>query len=152
MLWVATMTSISQPQNLKLFGDIKGTNVMVLIDSGIIHNFIDHWVAKNLNIFIYLTANFQLSILGNKTTTCDEKFHKVEIPIEDYTLTLLMYLMEMRGVDIILGTQWLETLGTIRLNLREQFINFYEDERKYNIYSINFPLPKLCHPIKWKKW
>ena len=62
-----------------------------------------------------------------------------------------MYLMEMRGVDIILGTQWLETLGTIRLNLREQFINFYEDERKYNIYSINFPLPKLCLPIKWKK-
>ena len=93
MLSVATMIGISQPQNLKLFGDIKGTKVMVLIDSGIIHNFIDHWVAKNLNIFIYPIANFQVSILGNKTTTCDEKFDKVEIPIEDYTLRLPMYFM-----------------------------------------------------------
>ena len=79
MLSVATMTGISQPQNLKLFGDIKGTKVTVLIDSGIIHNIIDPRVAKNLNIFIYPTANFQVSILGNKTTTCDTKFHKVEI-------------------------------------------------------------------------
>ena len=151
MLSMATMTGISQPQTLKFFGDIKGTKVMVLIDSGTIHNFIDPRVAKNLNIFIYPSSNFQVSIPWNKTTPCHEKFHQVDIPIKDYTLRFPMYFMAIKEVDIILGTQWLETLGTKILNLREQFINFYEDERKYNIYSINSPSPKLSHPIKWKK-
>ena len=60
----------------------------------------------------------------NKTTPCDEKFHKVEITIEDYTLRLLMYLMEMRGVHIILGTQWLETLGTKKIKLMKKIYKF----------------------------
>ena len=60
ILSVATMTCISQPQTLKFFGDIKGTKVMMLIDSGIIHNFIDPSVVKNLNIFIYPTANLHV--------------------------------------------------------------------------------------------
>ena len=108
MLSVATMTGISQPQTLKLFGDIKGTKVTVLINSGIIHNFIDPRVEKNLNIFIYPTTKFQVSIPINKTTPCDEKFHTVEIPIKDYTLIFPMYFMAIIGVDIILGTEWLE--------------------------------------------
>ena len=43
---VDVMTCISQPQFLKLFGHIKNTKVIVLIDSGNKHNFIDSRVAK----------------------------------------------------------------------------------------------------------
>ena len=124
MLLVATMIGISQPQSLKLFGDIKGTKVTVLIDSGIIHNFIDPRVAKNLNIFIYPTVNFQVLIPWNKTTPFNEKFHKVDIPIKDYTLRLPMYFMEIKAVDIILGTQWLETLGTKNIKLTRTIYKF----------------------------
>ena len=76
-LSVATMTGISQSQTLKLFGHIKNTKVTVLVDIGSTHNFIDSRAAKQLNIFIYPTACFQVSIPGNKTTTCDGKFHKI---------------------------------------------------------------------------
>ena len=58
ILSVDAMTDISRPQTLKLFGHIKSTNVMVLIDSGSTHNFIDSRVEKQLNIFIYPTASF----------------------------------------------------------------------------------------------
>ena len=51
--------------------------------------------------------------------------------------------MEIKGVDIVLGAQWLETMGTVGLNLREQFIRFYENGRKYNIYNINCTPPQI---------
>ena len=59
-----------------------------------------------------------------------------------------MYAMESRGVDIVLGAQWLETLGTIGLNLREQFIRFYENGRKYKLYNINFLPPQIVSSNK----
>ena len=93
MLLVVAMIGISQPQTLKLFGHIKNTKVTVLVDSGSTHNFIDSRVAKQLNICIYPTTNFQVSILGNKTTPCDNKFHQVEIPIKDYKIISPMYAM-----------------------------------------------------------
>ena len=135
-----------------MFGHIKNTKVMVLVDSGSKHNFIDSRVAKQLNIFIYPTIIFQVLIPGNKTTLWDGKCHKVELARKDCTLRFPMYAMAIRGVDIVLGAQWLETLGTIILNLQEQFIKFYENGRKYKLYNINYPLPKLSHPIKWKRW
>ena len=48
---LSAMTGISQHQTLKLKGHIKKNNVVVLIDSGSTHNFLDAIVAKRLNIF-----------------------------------------------------------------------------------------------------
>ena len=59
-----------------------------------------------------------------------------------------LYAMEIRGVDIALGAQCLETLGTVKLNLREQFIKFYENGRKYKLYKINFPSPQIVSSNK----
>ena len=69
----------------------------------------------------------------------------------DYKLRSPMYAMEIKGVDIILGAQWLEMLGIVRLNLREQFIRFYENGRKYKLYSINSPPPQIVPSNKMEK-
>ena len=73
---------------------------MVLVDSGSKHNFIDSRVAKQLNIFIYPTASFQISIPGNKTTSCDGKCHKAKLAIKDYKLRLPMSAMAIKGLTL----------------------------------------------------
>ena len=67
-----------------MFGYIKNVKVTPLVDSGSTHNFIDFRAAKRLNIFIYPTSSFEVSIPRNKTTSCDGKCHKVELAIKDY--------------------------------------------------------------------
>ena len=59
-----------------------------------------------------------------------------------------MYAMEIRWVDIVLGAQWLEMLGTVGWNVQEQFINFYENGRKYKLYSINSSPPQIVSSNK----
>ena len=62
-----------------------------------------------------------------------------------------MYAMEIRGVDIVLGAQWLETLGTVGLKLREKFIKFYENGRKDKLYNIKYPPPQIVSSNKMEK-
>ena len=59
--------------------------------------------------------------------------------------------MEIRGIDIVLGAQWLEMLGTVRLNLWEQFIKLYVNERKYKLYSFNCAPPQIVLSNKMEK-
>lgn len=56
ILFVVAMTGIAQSQTLKVHGYVKKTKVVVLIDCGNSHNFIDTKIAKQLNIFIYPTS------------------------------------------------------------------------------------------------
>jgi hypothetical protein len=71
--------------------------------------------------------------------------------MNDYKLKSCMYDMPIRGVDIVLGAQWLATLGSVRLNLQEKFIIHYENGEKYKLHGINYAPHKQSHPIGWKK-
>jgi hypothetical protein len=145
------MMGISHPQTLKVYGYVKKTKVTMLNDSGSSHNFVDTKIARKLNIFINPTYEFQVSILGNRTTSCDGKCHKVEISMSDYKLKSLMYDMPIRGVDIVLGAQWLATLDTVGLKLQAKFIRFYQNGEKYKLHGINFPPPQIVSSNRMEK-
>lgn len=71
--------------------------------------------------------------------------------MSDYKLKYHMYAMPIGGVDIVLGAQWLATLGTVGLNLQEQFIRFYENGKKYKLEGINFPPPQIVSSNRMDK-
>jgi hypothetical protein len=44
--------------------------------------------------------------------------------MEEYILDSPMVAIQMGDVDIVLGVQWLQSLGTMALNFQELFIRF----------------------------
>jgi hypothetical protein len=148
---VAAMMGTTQPQTVKVFGYIKKTKIIVLIASGNSHNFIDTTFAKQLNMFFYPTSDIQIVISRDRTTSCDGKCNKVELTIDNHKLISPMYAMVIGGVDIILGAQWLASIGTVRLNLQKQFLSFYESKKKYKFHGINNLPTQLFSSNKMKK-
>jgi hypothetical protein len=57
-----SLKRFSSPQTLKLIGYIKHQKVIILIDSGNIHNFIHHCIAQETNCYIRAVNNFQIII------------------------------------------------------------------------------------------
>lgn len=55
------------------------------------------------------------------------KCHNVKISAGEYNLTILMYAILVGGVDVVLGVQWLETIGSITMNLKKHFMRFKLD-------------------------
>ena len=64
------LAGIITPQTLKIEGYIKKKKVIVLIDFGSTHNFIDYKLAKDINCFVYPTPKFQVMTADGGTINC----------------------------------------------------------------------------------
>ena len=61
------LARITTPQTIKIEGHIKNKKVIVLIDSGIAHNFIHCKIAKELNCFPYPAPECQVMVSSGGT-------------------------------------------------------------------------------------
>ena len=105
-------------------GFLKKKKVTILIDLGSTHNFINKKLATLLNSFNNLNPKFQILITYGGTFSCSRKCHSIKLSMGDYQLDTPMYVISMGAADIILGVQWLTTLGTIEMNFQELFMRF----------------------------
>ena len=90
-----------------------------MIDSGITHNFIHCKIAKDLNFFLYPAHEFQVMVANGGTTNFSVNFHNIKLTMGEYVLNSRMLSILMGGVDVVLGVQWLQSLGTIEINFQE---------------------------------
>ena len=111
------LAGITTPQTIKIEGQIKKKKVIVLIDSGSTHNFIHCKVAKELNCFLYPAPECQVMVANGGTINCSGKCHNIKLSMGEYVLTSPMLSIPMGGADVVLGVQWLQSLGTIAFNL-----------------------------------
>jgi hypothetical protein len=107
------LTGFSAPQTLKLIGYIKHRKVILLVDSGSTHNFIHHCIAQETHCYIHAINNFQIMIANGGSIKCGGRCENVHLQISDYHLKSHMFAIDMGGFDIVLGADWLRTLGPI---------------------------------------
>ena len=50
------------------------------------------------------------------------KFHNIKITMGGYVLNSPMLSIPMGGVDVVLGVQWLQSLGMVAFNFQELFL------------------------------
>ena len=89
---------------------------MVLVDTGSTHNFLDSTMAKRLNIFTFPMPNMKVMVADGKKIKKVGKGHKVKLKIKNFHLEYPFYTVPLRGVDVVLGIQWLQNLGTYSAN------------------------------------
>jgi hypothetical protein len=118
------LVGISTPQTLKIEGYIKKKKVIVLIDSGSTHNFIHYKLSKALNFFVYPVPKFQVMIADGGTINCSGKCNKINLTMGEYVMNSPMISIPMGGADVVLGIQWLQSLGTMAFNFQELFMKF----------------------------
>jgi hypothetical protein len=110
------LTRFSTPQTLKLIGYIKHRKVIILVDSGNTHNFIHHRIAQETHCYIHAVNNFQIMIANGSSMKCGGHCENVHLQIGDYHLKSHMFAIDMGGCDIVLGVEWLRTLGPILMD------------------------------------
>ena len=122
MLWLElTLLKLSISKDIK--------NVTVLIDCGSTHNFIHFIVDKYVNCFVYPALGFKIMIADGGTINCSWKFHNINLTMGEYVLNSPMISIPMGGDDVVLGFQWLQSLGTMAFNFQNPFIKFSWEEK-----------------------
>jgi hypothetical protein len=130
------LAGISTPQTLNIEGYTKNKKVIVLIDSGSTHNFIHYKLAKALNCFVYLAPEFQVMIADGGTINCSGKCNKINLTMGEYVMNIPMISIPMGGANVVLGIQWLQSLGTMAFNFQEIFMKFSLEGKEIELRGI----------------
>jgi hypothetical protein len=118
------LTVFFAPQTLKLIGYIKHKKVIILVDSGNTHNFIHRLFSHEVNFYIHVVNNFQIMIVNGGYMKCGGNCENVRLQIDQYNLKSHMFSIDMDGCDILLGVNWLCTLGSILMDFKELTMQF----------------------------
>jgi hypothetical protein len=137
------LTGFSTPQTLKLIGYIKHRKVIILVDSGSTHNFIHCHIAQETNCYIRTVNNFQIMIANGGSMKCGGRCENVCLQIGDYHLKYHMFSIDMGSCDIVLGANWLRTLGPILMDFKKLTMQSDQEGQQYKFQGIIVDSPEI---------
>lgn len=103
-----------QGHNTMRFTAIVGnTEVIVLVDSGSTHNFMDLRMAKRLNLVVESGSILRVMVANGVRLSTQGLCRAVAWKAQGYKFTTDFFILAVRGFDLVLGIHWLLSLGPI---------------------------------------
>ena len=130
------LAGISAMQTLKIKGYIKHYPLVVLIDNGSTHNFINRSRVEVFHFFIHPINKFHIHIYNGGMMKCGGCCENVKLQMGDSHLKTHMFAIEMGGCDIALGVEWLRILGSITLYFKQLYMRFVNDFHTHTLQGI----------------
>ncbi|KAG6417345.1 hypothetical protein SASPL_119499 [Salvia splendens] len=113
-----------KPRSIRLQGRVNGTEVSILIDGGSTHNFIQPAVAERLSLPVNAISPFRVFVGDNASLKCAFACLDTPINLQGHQFGIDLFVLQVKGPDIILGVQWLQDLGDITKNYRNLTMRF----------------------------
>ncbi|XP_038904367.1 uncharacterized protein LOC120090724 [Benincasa hispida] len=124
---------LTNPRTLKITGEIKRESVVILVDCEATHNFISESPANHLQLNITDTTNYGV-VLGSGTTMQGKGVCKnVKMRLGDWRVCDSFQLLELGNADVILGMQWLHSLGKIEVDWWNLTMTFVHEGQKITL-------------------
>lgn len=113
---ISSIAGISSSRTIKLRGTLRGRDVIVMIDSGATHNFVSKKLVEQLQLETDKTRGYSVLTAGGVTFRDAGLCSELELELPGCTITSSFLPLELGSADAILGIQWLETLGNMKVN------------------------------------
>ena len=93
--------------------------------------------------YINVDLNHRLKVPTNNicSTQVDgehvQVFKGLKITMDKYALHFDFHAIDMDNVDIVLGYPWMQSFGTINLNIEKKFLKLWYDKKKVTLQDIS---------------
>lgn len=101
------------PNTMRLVGFIQNQRVVVLIDSSSTHNFLDPALLQKIPLLVAPTPTLQVKVANGAKLLSGGRCHSVALKLQGNTFITNFYVLTLGGCDVVLGIDWLRTLGPI---------------------------------------
>jgi hypothetical protein len=75
-------------------------------------------------------------IANGGTINCSRKYHSIMLNMVEYLLDSPTIAIKMGGANVVLGVQWLQSLGTMTLNFQDIFMRFSSEGKETELRGI----------------
>jgi hypothetical protein len=118
------ITGTEHPQTLRVLGKLKSKNVTVLIDGGSTHNFIDQALVSRFGLPVTQGKQLQVMVANREKIECAGQCQALTLIIQGHPVTTDYYILPVAACQLVLGVQWLATLGPVKTDYKQLTMNF----------------------------
>jgi hypothetical protein len=126
------------PKTMRLVGKIGTCSVIVLIDTGSTHSFVDVNVAKRAKLQVE-EGQLEVQVANGDTLPCQGCCKAVLLKMQSCKVLANLFLLTLGGCDVVLGVDWLRSLGTIQWNFADLSMSFFVDGEKLFLQGLRLP-------------
>lgn len=112
------------PKTMRVLGKIGGQKVVILIDSGSTHNFLDPSIAQKAQLVAQNGEDIKVRMASGELLSNEGKSEGLKQQIQGNNFMTDSYVLSLTGYDMVLGVYWLRTLGQILWNFSELTMEF----------------------------
>ncbi|XP_074282563.1 uncharacterized protein LOC141607104 [Silene latifolia] len=118
-------------QTMRVTGKMKGNPIHILIDSGSTHNFLDTTTTHKLGCQIKSTCPFMVTVANGETIISKSMCQGFKWHIQGHGFATDVKLVPLGGCEMVLGIQWLESLGPVLWDFKQIRMEFTVQKRKH---------------------
>ncbi|PNY00428.1 hypothetical protein L195_g023708, partial [Trifolium pratense] len=139
-------TGHPSPRTLRFIATIHNHRVTVLVDSGSSHNIIQPRIASFLHLPIQPLSSFTVMVGNGEHLHCTGICSDVPIIVSNHTFNIPLYVLPIQGADVVLGVQWLQTLGPFVSDFTIPSMQFYHQD---SLLTITGSKPSSITPVSF---
>lgn len=122
---------------VKLPGWINKKGIVVLVDSGSTHSFVDPMIIHQLNLPTETTSTLNVTVANGEQLQCDQICRNLQWEIQGEKFMKDCRVLKLGGCDIVLGMDWIDLYAPIELHTRPLSISFHKEGKKVNLKGLN---------------
>uniref|UniRef100_A0A2N9J2Z8 Reverse transcriptase n=2 Tax=Fagus sylvatica TaxID=28930 RepID=A0A2N9J2Z8_FAGSY len=112
------------PKTMRVICKINNNRAVILLDTGSTHNFLDWNLAKSLKLAIDTTKTFKVKVANGAIVNTKGEVKNLLVETQGHQFHIDFSLLELGGEGVVLGTQWLRTLGVISWDFEKLSMGF----------------------------
>jgi hypothetical protein len=110
--------------------------MMLLLDSGSSHSFVDHSLIDKLRCLVVDIQTLRVKVASGDYMYCNKMVPKMQWMLQGHTFETDMRLLPLGGYDDILGMDWLEKQGLMNVNWEHKWIEFDHQNKKVKLTGL----------------
>ncbi|EOX93785.1 Uncharacterized protein TCM_002711 [Theobroma cacao] len=118
------LAGTSNPRTMRIREKIHGHVATILIDSGSTHNFINDGFAAKIGLQPVRAGSFEVLIGSGERLRSQGRCQRVPLLLPRASLLIDVFLLPLKGCEVVLETQWLRTLGPITWDFSKLLMRF----------------------------
>lgn len=118
------MNGMQGYQAMRVTGQYGKKAIHILVDSGSTHNFLDVHLAKKLGCPMESIDMQSVTVADGGVLKCQYICRNFTWRLQGTDFCADMFLIPLGSCDVVLGIQWLSTLGTIKWNFKNLTMEF----------------------------
>jgi hypothetical protein len=127
---IATLSSVPRYDTLRIRWIIQGQRAITLINGGATHNFINASLVSRRVLQTKEFEGFDVAVADGHTVECLDIVPNLEMKLGNYTVRDTFYVVDLSDTDVVLGVQWMITLGKITTNYQTLEMGFRDQDGK----------------------